>query len=275
MDIAAASAATEALQKATQNPVASLISVPAQNNTNFGQSPGYRTQDVLNIQPVIPIGIAKDWNLLVRWIGPIVYQPVPNVPGTPETGEYELGDMQPTFFISPKKRGKLIWGVGPSLLLPTATNTDLGYGKFGIVQSVVALTRPAHWTLGVLANNVWSVAGSGSRPDAKKFLLQHFINYNHPANTTGLDHAPTYRLSVPQVNEGAGEDDDGEKTETDRRAAIAEELNWLQHILTFPPKLRPALHTSHAIDGEDRLTSKGYVASTTSDFKSAGCEAYD
>jgi hypothetical protein len=175
---AATSAATEALQKATQNPVASLISVPVQNNTNFGQNPGYRTQDVLNIQPVIPIGIAKDWNLLIRWIAPIVYQPVPNAAGTPETGEYGLGDMQPTFFLSPKKPGKLIWGVGPFFLLPTATNTDLGYGKFGIGPSVVALTQPGHWTLGVLANNVWSVAGSGSRPDVNQFLLQYFINYN-------------------------------------------------------------------------------------------------
>ena len=68
------SASTEALQKATQNPVASLISVPVQNNNNFGINPGYRNQDVLNIQPVIPIGISKNWNLLVRWIAPVVYQ---------------------------------------------------------------------------------------------------------------------------------------------------------------------------------------------------------
>src|SRR5580704_1480280 len=101
--------ATEALQKATQNPVASLISVPVQNNSNFGVNPGYRTQDVLNIQPVIPIGISKDWNLLVRWIMPVVYQPIPNAPGAPETGAYGLGDMLPTFFLSPKNPGKLIW----------------------------------------------------------------------------------------------------------------------------------------------------------------------
>jgi hypothetical protein len=82
---AGTSEATEALQKATQNPVASLISVPVQNNSNFGVNPGYRTQDVLNIQPVIPIGISKDWNLLVRWIMPVVYQPIPNAPGAPET----------------------------------------------------------------------------------------------------------------------------------------------------------------------------------------------
>ncbi len=166
------------LQKATQNPVASLISVPLQNNTNFGVNPGYRNQNVLDIQPVIPIGISKNWNLLVRWITPIIYQPAPNAPGTPETGEYGLGDMEPTFFISPRKPGKLIWGVGPVFQLPTATNRYLGQGKLGTGPSIVALTQPGHWTLGVLANNVWSVAGSGSRPEVNQFLTQYFINYN-------------------------------------------------------------------------------------------------
>jgi hypothetical protein len=171
-------AGTEALQKATQNPVASLISVPVQNNSNFGVNPGYRTQDVLNIQPVIPIGISNNWNLLVRWIMPIVYQPLPAQPGNPQTGEYGLGDMLPSFFISPKKPGKLIWGVGPVFQLPTATNTFLGQGKLGIGPTVVVLTQPGHWTLGALANNVWSVAGGGSRPDVNQFLLQYFVNYN-------------------------------------------------------------------------------------------------
>jgi hypothetical protein len=171
-------ASTEALQKATQNPVASLISVPIQNNNNFGMNPGYRTQDVLNIQPVIPIGISKDWNLLVRWIMPIVWQPLPNQPSTPETGVYGLGDMVPTFFISPKNPGRLIWGAGPVFQLPTATSTYLGQGKLGIGPSIVVLMQPGHWTLGVLVNNVWSVAGSGSRPDVNQFLLQYFINYN-------------------------------------------------------------------------------------------------
>ena len=172
------SAGTEALQKATQNPVASLISVPIQNNTNFGIEPGYRNQDVLNIQPVIPMGISKDWNLIVRWITPIIYQPIPNAPNTPETGVYGLGDMQPTFFLSPRKPGKVIWGVGPIFQLPTATSNYLGQGKLGMGPSVVVLTQPGHWTLGALANNVWSVAGSGSRPDVNQFLLQYFINYN-------------------------------------------------------------------------------------------------
>ena len=136
---AVTSEGTEALQKAAQNPVTSLISVPVQNNNNFGINPGYRNQDVLNIQPVIPIGISKDWNLLVRWIAPIVYQPIPNQPSAPETGVYGLGGMVPTFFISPNKPGKLIWGAGPVFQLPTATSNYLGQGKLGIGPSVVVL----------------------------------------------------------------------------------------------------------------------------------------
>jgi hypothetical protein len=163
----------EALRKAAQNPVASLISVPIQENWNFGIQPGDRTQNVLNIQPVIPMSVAKDWNLIIRWITPVIYQPV----GT-ETGYYGLGDMQPAFFFSPKK-SKVIWGLGPQLLLPTATKTGiLGQGKLGLGPTAVVLIQPGKWTLGALVNNVWSVAGHSDLPDVNQFLLQYFINYN-------------------------------------------------------------------------------------------------
>jgi hypothetical protein len=175
---AAGADATEALQKATQNPVASLISVPVQNSSNFGVEPGSRTQDVLNLQPVIPFGISKDWNLIIRWITPIVWQPIPSAPSAPQTGQYGFGDMQPTFFFSPKKPGKVIWAIGPILQLPTATNMFLGQGKLGMGPSAVALAQPGHWTVGALANNVWSVAGPRGRPAVNQFLLQYFVNYN-------------------------------------------------------------------------------------------------
>ena len=169
----AAAASTDALRKAAQNPVASLISVPIQENWNFNIGPSERTQNVLNIQPVVPVGLGKDWNLIIRWITPVIYQPV-----GAQTGFYGFGDMQPAFFISPKK-GKLIWGVGPQLLLPTATRTGiLGQGKFGLGPSAVALIQPGKWTFGLLANNVWSVAGHPGMPDVNQFLLQYFINYN-------------------------------------------------------------------------------------------------
>jgi hypothetical protein len=166
---------TESLQKATQNPVANLISVPVQNNSNFGIGPYDRTQDVLNIQPVIPVKLNEKWNLITRIIQPIVWQPYPSAN---TGGEYGLGDMNPTFFLSPGKPGKVIWGAGPAFVIPTATNDILGQGKFSIGPSFVALAQPGHWTVGALVNNVFSVAGSSHRPYINQMLLQYFINYN-------------------------------------------------------------------------------------------------
>lgn len=180
----AAATNSDALRNAAQNPVASLISVPIQENFNFNIGPADRTQNVLNIQPVIPLSISKDWNLIVRWITPVIYQPlpVPQVSGPPmqSTGVYGLGDMNPSFFLVPKK-SKIIWGIGPTVVLPTATNTTfLGQGKLSLGPSVVVLVQPPHWTIGFLANNIWSVAGHSNidKPAVNQFLFQWFANYN-------------------------------------------------------------------------------------------------
>jgi hypothetical protein len=182
---AAAADNGDALRKAAQNPVASLISVPVQENWNFGIGPADRTQNVLNLQPVIPVNAGENWNLIIRWITPVIYQPyavnVPQPPGPSvqvQSGVYGFGDMQPAFFLSPKK-GKIIWGVGPQFLLPTATKTGiLGQGKFGIGPTAVVLVQPGKWTLGFLVNNVWGIAGHSNLPDVNQFLFQYFINYN-------------------------------------------------------------------------------------------------
>jgi len=181
----AAASNAEELRKQSQNPIASLISVPIQDNFNFNIGPADRTQNVLNIQPVIPLKVTKDWNLIIRWITPIIYQPLPipqeTGPTNQTAGVYGLGDMNPSFFFSPSKPHKLIWGVGPTFVLPTATNTTfLGQGKLSMGPSIVALVQPSHWTLGILANNVWSVAGHSNldKPAVNQFLLQWFVNYN-------------------------------------------------------------------------------------------------
>jgi hypothetical protein len=172
----AAAVNTDALRKAAQNPVASLISVPVQNNNNFGIGPDDRTQDVLNIQPVIPARVSENWNLITRIITPIIFQPTSSQPVN--QGGYGFGDLNPSFFLSPAKPGKVIWGVGPTFLLPTATNSVLGQGKWSIGPSVVVLAQPGKWTLGGLVNNVWSFAGQSSRPAVNQMLFQYFINYN-------------------------------------------------------------------------------------------------
>ncbi len=185
------------LQKATQNPVASLISVPIQNNTNFGIGPFERNQNVLNIQPVIPISVSQNWNMIIRWIAPVIWQPAPGtanlevfgiVENTPaflaaqdvqaHAGVFGFGDMTPTFFLSPAKPHKVIWGVGPVFVLPTATGQALGQGKFSVGPSFVALVQPGNWTLGALVNNAWSIAGQSSRASVNQMTLQYFVNYN-------------------------------------------------------------------------------------------------
>ena len=185
------------LQKATQNPVASLISVPIQNNTNFGIGPFDRNQNVLNIQPVIPISVSPNWNVIIRWIAPVIWQPAPGTANlevfgieenTPaflaaqdvqaHAGVFGFGDMTPTFFLSPAKPHKLIWGAGPVFVLPTATGQALGQGKLSVGPSFVALVQPGPWTIGALVNNVWSFAGQSSRASVNQMTLQYFVNYN-------------------------------------------------------------------------------------------------
>jgi hypothetical protein len=180
----AAATNTDALRNAAQNPVASLISVPIQPTFNFNTGPADRTQSVVLFQPVIPLNVSTNWNLIVRWVTPIIYQPlaVPQPPGpsAQTSGVYGLGDMNPSFFLVPKK-SKVIWGVGPAFVFPTATNTTfLGQGKLSVGPSVVVLVQPKPWTIGFLANNVWSVAGHSNldKPAVNQFLFQYFINYN-------------------------------------------------------------------------------------------------
>ena len=148
----------EELAKIAQNPVANMISIPFQNNFNFDVGPNKATQYLMNFQPVIPITLNENWNLITRWITPIINQPSP-APGV--RSAFGLGDINPTFFLSPAGSSKLIWGVGPTMTLPTATDPMLGTGKYQAGPSVVALTMPGHWVIGALANNQWSVAGWG------------------------------------------------------------------------------------------------------------------
>jgi hypothetical protein len=134
-------------RKPTQNPVANLISVPVQNNSNFSIGPYDRIQDVLNIQPVIPMHIAKRWNRITRIIQPIVWQPYPTFSSG---AQYGFGDMNPTFFLSPAKPGKIIWGAGPAFVMPMATSDILGQGKLSIGPSLWRSLSPVIGRLALL-----------------------------------------------------------------------------------------------------------------------------
>lgn len=122
-----------------------------QSEQKISQAPGTLAKVRLNIQPVIPARVSEHWNLVTRIITPIVFQPTVSQPIN--QGAYGFGDLNPSFFLSPAKPGKIIWGVGPAIVLPTATNPFLGQGKWSIGPSVVVLTQPGKWTLGALVNN--------------------------------------------------------------------------------------------------------------------------
>lgn len=164
----------EELARAAQNPVANMISVPFQNNTNFNVGPYNRTQDILNIQPVIPVHLNPEWNLITRTIAPLIWQPG-MAPG--ENTTFGLGDIQLTAFLSPAKPRGIIWGVGPIFQLPTHTD-DLGTRKWGIGPSVVGLKIEGPWVYGALVNQVWSFAGPEGAPGINQLLMQPFVNYN-------------------------------------------------------------------------------------------------
>ena len=166
------------LARAVQNPVASMISLPFQNNTDFDFGPRNGTLNVTNVQPVWPITLNEDWNLITRTIFPIVSQPSLRHGQDRETG---IGDTTFTAFLSPSSpfRGKLIWGAGPVLLAPTASDDRLGADKWGLGPSAVLLAMPGDFVVGSLLSQVWSTGGSGKK-DVSVFTWQPFVNYNLP-----------------------------------------------------------------------------------------------
>ncbi|MCF6186141.1 MAG: hypothetical protein L3J49_01505 [Desulfobulbaceae bacterium] len=164
----------EELAKAAQNPIANMISVPLQNNINTGIGPDDETQNILNIQPVYPIALGEDWNVITRTILPVISQPGVLTGDSRVNG---LGDINFTAFFSPADSGSLIWGVGPAFIFPTATDEVLGPDRWSGGPAIVALAMPGKWVVGGLMSNVWSFAGSGEK-DVSFFTFQYFVNYN-------------------------------------------------------------------------------------------------
>lgn len=180
------------LAKKLSNPIASLISVPFQLNHDHGYGPLDGDKTTLNIQPVIPISLNADWNLISRTILPVTYQD--DIAG-PSGSQFGLGDVVQSFFLSPSKptEGGLIWGAGPVFLIPTATDDLLGGEKWGAGPTVVALKQDGPWTYGALANHIWSFAGNEDRNDISNTFVQPFLSYTTPtAWTFALNTESTY-----------------------------------------------------------------------------------
>ena len=167
------------LAKSTQNPLAvnaeaRHYTLPFVNYTNFGNGVTKTTQDILDLKPVLPFPLTANYDLILKTIIPITHQ----ASGTGNGYINGLGDINPTAFIAPSMNSRLLWGIGPTIVLPTATNTALGAGKFSIGPELALIALPDAWTFAILTYNIWSVAGHPDRPRVNQFSFQYYITYN-------------------------------------------------------------------------------------------------
>jgi hypothetical protein len=184
----AQSSQTQELAKSLSNPVAALISVPLQLNYDSGFGPSDGSATVLNVQPVVPISLNENWNLISRTILPIRSQTDIFGPSGTQSG---LGDTIQSLFLSPKAptAGGLIWGAGPVFLVPTSTEPELGVGEWGGGPTAVALIQKGPWTFGGLANHIWTFDSD----TVNATFLQPFVTYTTPtAWTYGANLESTY-----------------------------------------------------------------------------------
>jgi hypothetical protein len=197
------------IAKQAQNPIARLISVPLENDFNPNTGPNKEDSYVLQMKPVVPLSLSKDWNLITRTIIPVIQMPDPALGVNGASG---LGDISLSLFLSPAKVGHLIWGAGPIVSFPTATDNILGSGKLSVGPTVVGLQSQGHWLYGALVYNIFSAGGPRGRSDVNQMLMQPFVNYNlrrkwylttSPYVTANWEKARNQRWTVP-VGGGVG-----------------------------------------------------------------------
>lgn len=177
VDAFAGGASNEGLAKQVQNPVANMISVPFQNNTNLNYGPDRGVQNIMNFQPVVPFNVSPEFNVITRSILPIVANPSLG----PRVGAVGgLGDLQFTPFLSPAAPSKWVWGVGPIIQFPTHTAATLGNDNLGLGPSVVLLhlSSDSPWVVGALVNTLWSLSTAPQAPAYTNSTVQPFVNYN-------------------------------------------------------------------------------------------------
>ena len=175
-----AGASAQELADKLANPVASLISVPLQNNLNYGIGPFNGSKYTINIQPVIPFKLTENLNLITRYILPVVDQQ--DITGE-NTHEFGLSDATVTAFFAPKTKG-IIFGFGPAFLVPTATDKFLGTEKFGVGPSALVMHQGKGLSVGFIANQIWSVAGNEDRADFNSFYTQIFVSHSYKSGAS-------------------------------------------------------------------------------------------
>lgn len=194
------SAESDDLAKKLSNPVANLVSVPFQFNfdDNIGAAENVQRYQ-LNIQPVIPIELNENWNLISRTILPVTVQTYKD---TNKSDDWGTGDIVQSLFFSPANTGSngITWGVGTAMLLPTASEKLLGADQYGLGPTAVILKQSEGWTLGALANHLWAVENHGDVEDVNSTFIQPFVSYTYPNSlTVTLNSETTYDWNIKKA----------------------------------------------------------------------------
>jgi hypothetical protein len=180
----------ENLEKLARNPVGDAVKIPLAENINFDAGPYGRTSNSLQIEPTVPFPIGEDWLVIPRIVATLVaYQPETSQAGG---GSIGLGDTVATFFLTPARTGMAVWGVGPSLLIPTATDTNTGAGKWGLGPSLALIVQPSWGSITTVVQNIWSLPGNSQRTPVNQLQIETSLSYN-------LAHG-WYLLTAPTFN---------------------------------------------------------------------------
>lgn len=195
------SAESDDIAKKLSNPVANLISVPFQLNFDDNIGAAENTQRYqLNIQPVIPVELNENWNLISRTILPVNYQTYKH---TDKGDDWGTGDIVQSLFLSPSNTtpSGITWGVGTAMLFPTASEKQLGADQYGLGPTAVILKQSEGWTFGALANHIWAVENHGNVENVNSTFLQPFVSYTYPSSLTiALNSEATYDWNTEKSN---------------------------------------------------------------------------
>jgi hypothetical protein len=195
--VPAGGASTDDLAQKLQNPIADLVLLPFQFNWDTGIGSADANKYTVNVQPVIPISLNEDWNIISRTIVPIVYA---ESPAAGISSDFGLGDTIQSFFFTPKDpvNGWII-GFGPAAQIPTGTGDLFRTKQFSLGPTALILQQKKGWTYGILANHLWRVAGSDDFADVNATFLQPFLSYTFPSATTiGINTESTYNWTASQ-----------------------------------------------------------------------------
>jgi len=187
---ALAQSTPEELRKIARNPFADEIQLTFEDDVTFSQGLFDRSANSLQVQPLFPLSITRDWLVVTRVMATtLAYQPNTAAKSGGTTGS---GDSTASFYLIPVHTGRFIWGLGPAILFPTATSDQLGAGKWGLSPSIAFFIEPEWGSLGVLVHNYWSIAGGSKRSEVNQLQLEPMFSYNLPHGWT----SPASRLLV-------------------------------------------------------------------------------